>query len=251
MENLAQIANVFQIVIFFIFGSLIGSFSNVVIFRMVTGVSIVFPPSSCPKCGHKLGFFDLFPVFSWLFLKGKCRYCKEPISIQYPLVETAISLITGLVFIKYRLTLNFISVSSAFIIWFISSVIFFRDEIKSPNPFLWALTYFIGLFWLCDLSKNLTVNILIGIIIFASIVGCAVSASKEKIETVSMGALSLIGMFALATFNCNFIHYGVAAIIAAFLEKSNKTKGAGRLAFFILQIITIAFLIIKELGVTL
>ena len=218
---------------------------------MVTGVSIVFPPSSCPKCGHKLGFFDLFPVFSWLFLRGKCRYCKEPISIQYPLVETAISLITGLVFIKYRLTLNFISVSSALIIWFIASVIFFRNEVKSPNPFLWALAYFVGLFWLCDLSKTLTVNALIGIIIFVCIIGCAVSDSKERIETVSMGALSFVGMFALAVYNCNFIHYGMAGIIAAFLEKSNKTKGAGRSAFFILQIVTISFLIVKELGFTL
>lgn len=75
-----------------IFGLLVGSFSNVLIWRLPRGESIAFPPSHCPKCDHKLGFLDLFPVFSWLFLGGKCRYCKEPINARYPIVE----LISGL-----------------------------------------------------------------------------------------------------------------------------------------------------------
>lgn len=245
MDNIALIANIFQTCIFFIFGSLIGSFSNVIIFRMVTGVSIVFPPSSCPKCSHRLGVLDLFPVFSWLYLKGKCRYCKAPISIQYPLVESAIALITGLSFVKYKLTLSFISISSALIILFIASVIFFRNEIKSPNPFLWALSYFVGLFWLCDISKSITANEIIGMLIFSSIIGCTVSNSKERPETASMSALSIIGMFALKTYGYTFIHYGFAALIAACLMKTRKNEQAGRMAFFVLQLITIACILIN------
>lgn len=71
----------------FVFGLVIGSFLNVVIYRLPRGESIVRPRSACPHCGHLLGFFDLVPVFSFLFLRGRCRYCHGRISWQYPLVE--------------------------------------------------------------------------------------------------------------------------------------------------------------------
>ncbi|MER3557070.1 MAG: prepilin peptidase [Thermus sp.] len=68
-------------------GLLVGSFLNVVIHRLPRGESVVHPPSRCPACGSRLGPLDLFPVLSWLFLKGRCRHCKAPISPRYPLVE--------------------------------------------------------------------------------------------------------------------------------------------------------------------
>lgn len=70
-----------------IFGLLVGSFSNVLIWRLPRRESIAFPPSHCPKCGHQLHAIDLVPVFSWLSLGGKCRYCKAPINPRYPIVE--------------------------------------------------------------------------------------------------------------------------------------------------------------------
>ncbi|MBS4759795.1 MAG: prepilin peptidase [Clostridium sp.] len=78
----------------FIIGLCIGSFLNVVVLRGLSGESIVLPPSHCTKCNHKLAWYDNIPVLSYLILLGKCRYCKEKISIQYPLVE----LFTGLTF---------------------------------------------------------------------------------------------------------------------------------------------------------
>ena len=74
-------------VILFIFGLVFGSFYNVVGLRLSKGESIVFPPSHCMNCNHRLHFFDLIPLFSYLFLKGKCRYCSKHISIKYPLFE--------------------------------------------------------------------------------------------------------------------------------------------------------------------
>jgi len=68
-------------------GLLFGSFANVLIVRIPAGKSIVTPPSHCPHCGHPLRALDLVPVLSWLFLKGKCRYCQGRISLRYPLVE--------------------------------------------------------------------------------------------------------------------------------------------------------------------
>lgn len=74
-----------------ILGLIIGSFLNVVILRLFSGESIVFPGSKCPKCSHPIAWYDNIPVIGFLLLRGKCRNCKQPISIQYPLVEIATS----------------------------------------------------------------------------------------------------------------------------------------------------------------
>ena len=80
----------------FIMGINIGSFLNVVIWRLPRGGSLTTPTwSYCPKCEHQLSTLDLFPVFSFLALGAKCRYCKEPISWRYPGIE----LLTGLLFL--------------------------------------------------------------------------------------------------------------------------------------------------------
>ncbi len=81
--------------LFFIIGLIFGSFLNVVILRSISEESIVFPPSKCPKCQNKLKWYHNIPLLSYIFLKGKCAYCNEKISIQYPLVE----FLTGLVFL--------------------------------------------------------------------------------------------------------------------------------------------------------
>ncbi len=78
-----------------IFGLVIGSFLNVCIHRIPLQMSLVSPPSRCPKCGRPVSWFDNIPVLSWILLGGKCRYCKNRISAQYPIVELA----TGLAFL--------------------------------------------------------------------------------------------------------------------------------------------------------
>ena len=74
-------------VAFAIFGLCIGSFLNVVIHRLPRGASVVTPPSRCPGCNYQLQWSDNVPVLSWVFLRGRCRKCKAPISIRYPIVE--------------------------------------------------------------------------------------------------------------------------------------------------------------------
>lgn len=73
----------------FALGAIIGSFLNVLIARYQTGESFIRGRSHCPKCHHQLELFDLIPVLSFAFLRGRCRYCWKPISWQYPLVELA------------------------------------------------------------------------------------------------------------------------------------------------------------------
>jgi len=78
----------------FVFGSFFGSFLNVIVDRMPMGKSIVFPPSHCPHCKHRLDFGDLVPIISFFALRRKCRHCKAKISWYYPAVE----MLTGIVF---------------------------------------------------------------------------------------------------------------------------------------------------------
>ena len=108
----------------FIFSLLIGSFLNVCICRIPSGKSIVAPPSSCMKCGKRLGPAKLIPVFSYIFLGGRCKCCKEPISPQYPLVELLTAAVFTTLLMRYGLSVP----SLAFI--FLMSVliaVFFID----------------------------------------------------------------------------------------------------------------------------
>jgi len=84
-----------------LFGLAIGSFLNVVIYRLHENKSIVHGRSFCPCCQHTLSFFDLIPVFSFIFLRGKCRYCQKKISWQYPAVELATAILFALAYLNY------------------------------------------------------------------------------------------------------------------------------------------------------
>jgi leader peptidase (prepilin peptidase)/N-methyltransferase len=82
----------------FVFGLAVGSFLNCVIYRLETNKNFLSGRSHCPKCQHQLNWQDLVPVVSFFILKRKCRYCKESISLQYPLVEIAIAILFILIF---------------------------------------------------------------------------------------------------------------------------------------------------------
>lgn len=79
-----------------VLGAVIGSFANVVVYRLPRGESVAFPGSRCPSCGRHLGPVDLVPVLSYLFLRGRCRTCGARISPRYPLVETLMALLFAL-----------------------------------------------------------------------------------------------------------------------------------------------------------
>lgn len=78
---------VFAVPFTFVFGALIGSFLNVVVWRVPRRESVVRPRSACPGCAHEIAWYDNIPIVSWLVLRGRCRGCAAPISMRYPLVE--------------------------------------------------------------------------------------------------------------------------------------------------------------------
>ena len=90
----------FWVVISFVFGCCIGSFLNVCIWRVPRGMSIISPPSHCPKCDYKITALENIPLLSWIFLGGKCSSCHAPITIRYFLVELMTGLLFALIFLK-------------------------------------------------------------------------------------------------------------------------------------------------------
>ena len=100
--------------VFFVFaiGAIIGSFLNVVIHRYPREESIVFPPSRCPHCGTQIKPYDNVPVLAWLWLRGKCRTCRAPIDMRYPLVELANALFYVAIFQRTGLSWGFIPIAA-------------------------------------------------------------------------------------------------------------------------------------------
>ncbi|MDP2919324.1 MAG: prepilin peptidase [Dehalococcoidia bacterium] len=98
---------VMLIVILGLLGLAVGSFLNVCIDRLPAKKSLAYPPSHCNSCGHVLSVKDLVPVFSYLRLRGKCRYCGARIPVRVPLVESAAGLLFSFLFWKYGLTYQF------------------------------------------------------------------------------------------------------------------------------------------------
>jgi len=97
-----QLADTFFAIVSFVFGSVVGSFLNVCIYRMPKGESIVHPSSRCPKCGNSIRWYDNIPIVSWVLLRARCRYCGESIHWQYPLVETLTAVLFLFIFIRFR-----------------------------------------------------------------------------------------------------------------------------------------------------
>ncbi|MFZ3057488.1 MAG: prepilin peptidase [Minisyncoccales bacterium] len=143
------------LILIFIFGLIIGSFLNCVIWRLYKEESFVSGKSYCPHCRHSLGFWDLFPILSYLFLRGKCRYCKGTISFQYPLIELITATLFSSVFIYLGSIISlglffWLTIISFLIVIFVFDLKYFiiPDEVIYPAIFLsiaWLLySFFTG-----------------------------------------------------------------------------------------------------------
>ena len=131
-----------------LFGSLVGSFLNVVVYRIPLKRSIVSPPSACTGCGTRIKGYDNIPVLSWLLLRGKCRTCKSSISARYPMVELSTGIFFGIVAWKFHgsalsLLVAFLYLASVSIVLALIDL----DTHTLPNRIVLP-SYFIGAFLL-------------------------------------------------------------------------------------------------------
>jgi leader peptidase (prepilin peptidase)/N-methyltransferase len=116
----------------FVFGTVVGSFLNVCIWRMPREESLVKPGSHCPKCGTHIAWYDNIPILSYIFLRAKCRHCSEPISIRYPLVEALTGALFVCLYLKFSLTIALV-VYCALVASFIVVTFVDLDHYIIPN----------------------------------------------------------------------------------------------------------------------
>jgi leader peptidase (prepilin peptidase)/N-methyltransferase len=132
----------------FLFGAVVGSFLNVCIFRIPTGISLIAPFSCCPQCKVAIKAYDNIPILSYFLLGGKCRYCGAPISARYPIVESMMALFSTFLILKFGLSssffIYFILISSLIVVSFIDlDHRIIPDVISLPGIVLGLLVSFV------------------------------------------------------------------------------------------------------------
>jgi len=159
-------------VVVFIFGAIVGSFLNVCILRIPEGESVIQPPSRCPNCKSPIAFYDNIPLFSYLFLRGRCRACQGRISPRYFVVELLMASLTVALFYKFGLGpaffSSFIFVAALLVISFIDlDVRIIPDVISLPGIVLGLLFSLLGYYLVHDPAELIPSP-------FSSLIGVAV-----------------------------------------------------------------------------
>ena len=129
--------NTFFYLIIFILGCFFGSFFTLAVYRIPRKEDILIKHSYCPNCNHKLGFLDLFPIFSYLFLRGKCRYCHNKIRPRYFILELFSGIVFLLIAISFKIDLySFnINIVNLFVYYLYISILFILAGIDKENTY--------------------------------------------------------------------------------------------------------------------
>ena len=218
------------IILFFIFGAIMGSFYHVVATRISNDESIVFPGSHCPKCNHKLSWYENIPIISYIFLKGRCMSCKERIPFSYLVSE----IVTGVLFsvcfhsfgfsTKLVIGLVFISALITVIISDIEYMIILDEVLIFSSLVILILDIvFFGL-------KETALHLYAGIGAFLTMYAIKILGDKLfKKESLGGGDIKLMFLFGLVIgyplaictiFLATFIAFPIAIVIM-FLDKEN------------------------------
>lgn len=206
----------FILIYIFIVGLFFGSFYNVVALRMPNNESIVYPGSHCVNCRHKLAWYELIPVFSFIFLKGKCKVCKRKISIQYPLAELLTALLFAGSYLKYGIsyeTLISIVISSIVIITILSDIKYMviLDEVLIVGFVFLAILFVLSGSWSFLFHGILSGLFLFGIMFIVKFLG----DKAFKQESLGWGDIKLSAIAGMVLgFKLGVVYIFMGAIIA-------------------------------------
>ena len=157
---------IYNSIILFFIGSILASFYGVVASRLPRGKSIVMPRSHCDYCNHPLGLFDLMPILSFAFLRGRCRYCKKKLPVYEPLMEIATGLFFALSYIKFGYGYDFyvscILISLSVIIY----VTDFQEMLILDSPLLVSIILIFILKFVYFGIKEALLGLLSGLVLF-------------------------------------------------------------------------------------
>lgn len=222
----------YYLIIYIIAGLLVGSFLNVVIFRLKEAQSLVFGGSKCRKCHTKIKPYDLIPVISFLILGGRCRACREKISFQYPIIEGLTAILFGLSFWVYGL--SWMSVLAAVILSLLLVIVSFDfKELMVPEVVSWILLA-VALLGSLAINYNHFGSIILGGLVSGGVIALLVFISKGK----WMGdgdikialAIGLFLTFPVAIFSV-FASFITGAVLGSILIILKRKTGKDQLPF--------------------
>ncbi len=189
---------IYYIIMFFILGTILGSFYMVVAERIPRGESIVMPPSHCDKCNHRLTPIELIPIFSYIIQGGKCRNCKTKLSIFYPLYEFICGILFSLTYVSYGLTPQLIIALTFLSMLLIIVLSDIEYMIISDGVLIVSLLFLmIEIFVIYDL-KTLGISLLNGLIAFTIMFLLRLFGNfMFKKDTMGGGDIKLMFLFGL------------------------------------------------------
>ncbi len=209
----------------FVIGTLFGSFFSLATYRIPRNQDILIKRSYCPICKHNLKFFDLIPILSYIFCGGKCRYCKEKISIRYPILELTNGVIYLIFFIIFNLSLTLVVVCIVYAVLFVlvgtlfmNKKIINKDELnKKRGVYITEIIIAMVLFTLFlissyVISRNYNKNSML-----LTAKSEAISLAIKNIETCKATKYDLLNSYSLVT-EKNGVDYNVYVNITSFSE---------------------------------
>ena len=208
----------------FVTGVCIGSFLNVVILRALSNESIIFPPSKCPKCQTPLKWWHNIPILSFIFLKGKCAFCNEKISIQYPIVELLTGYLYLTAFLKFGYSFNTLFIVSFLSLFIVISTTDIREHVAfNIHSYILALlgivynffnlgSLYQGHIWIFNTSFLASI---LGLIIGAGLIGIYLGIGYLLLKTMIIGPGDIFIAGALgACFGWKYILFILAGAVA-------------------------------------
>lgn len=243
-----QFYKIYFTIAFLLIGLIFGSFYNVVGLRISKKENLLFPGSHCPKCNHKLKPYELIPVFSYIFLRGKCKKCKEKISIMYPFIELCTGILFAISFYKYGFSTDLILallLSSLLVIVIVTDLNFYiiPDSI--------VVTFGILIFIYNIIAKgvlNACTHVVYGLIMFGLMYALMKFGNALfKKESLGGGDIKLMGILGMINKPIvSIVSLSLAAFIALpcsiFFLKKNNDKIIPFGPFIIISFILIMFL---------
>jgi leader peptidase (prepilin peptidase)/N-methyltransferase len=244
-------------------GAIVGSFLNVVIHRYPREESIVFPPSRCPGCGTAIKPYDNVPILAWLWLRGRCRSCRGPISLRYQLVELANALFYAAVFQRTGLTPGFLAIAALVSMTIV--LIFIDLEIQILPDVIDLPGVAIGLVVGATHMGALYPDLLLSKTLLESVTGAAVGAGVllaialaykliRKIEGMGMGDVKMMAMLGAVVgweplFPLFLLASVAGAVIGLFIAARSESRMQVAVPFGVF--LGLAFLVVLFFGPTL
>ncbi len=213
----------------FIFGSVIGSFLGCMGYRIPNKIKTTYPPSFCPECKKRLKWYMNIPIFSYIFLKGKCKYCKKPIGFIYFFTELLCAILFVLSYVLYGFDMNFflsIILISALIVTLISDFLYYYI---SDRVLIISTILIIIVLYIFNVDKTSVLkSIMSGAIMFGVMYAIKLFGNYIfKKESLGDGDIKLMGVIAIAlgimnSFFALFLAAVIGLIYSFFISRINK-----------------------------